>query len=72
MTIHEIEEGLKRIIHELEVKLNERYLNLRGVAESTQIPYQLIWRFKMGYVKNPNFDHIKRLCKHFGIAAGDL
>jgi len=72
MTIHEIEKELKRIICELDVKLNDRYINLRGVAESTQIPYQLIWRFKMGYVKNPNFDHIKRLCKHFNIADGDL
>ena len=72
MTIYEIEKELKRIIYELEVKLNERYINLRGVAESTRIPYQLIWRFKMGYVKKPNLDHIKRLCKHFNIAVGDL
>lgn len=72
MTIYEVEQELKRIIYALELKLNEKYVNLRGVAASTRIPYQLVWRFKQGYVKKPNFDHIKRLCKHFNIATGEL
>jgi len=72
MTIYEIEKELKSIVCKLEAKLNERYLNLRGVAESTRIPYQTIWRFKMGCAKKPNIEHIKRLCKHFNIATGEL